>query len=301
MNHNKQRGFGLRHLLGAAITALGLLGTMPASAGPFDISPTGANDWNCRPTTAHPRPVVLVHGTLANMSYNMTTISSALKDDGYCVYALNYGGNGFTPITLYQVYGLAPMEQSSVELAQFVDRVLTSTGASKVDIIGHSQGGMLPRHYTKFNGGASKVNHIIGIAPSNHGGDLAGFNKLLQATPAALLIGNVAVGTWCPACMQQNAGTAFMTNLNAGGDTLPGITYTVISTKYDQVVTPYTSQALVGPNVTNIVVQNQCPYNTSEHLSLVADALTLRNVRNALDPANAVTPTCNNFGPFTYP
>ncbi len=162
-------------------------------------------------------------------------------------------------------------------------------------MIGHSQGGMLPRYYTKFLGGASKVNHIIGIAPSNHGGNIGGFETLMLQYPAAMQFMDLFVGTWAPSVMQQNSGSQFMADLNAGGDTLPGIRYTVISTKYDQVVTPYTSQALVGPQVTNIVVQNQCAFDVSDHTLLVASPLTLRNIRNALDPASYKTPNCFSF------
>ncbi|HKC19535.1 MAG TPA: hypothetical protein VKE27_07865 [Candidatus Dormibacteraeota bacterium] len=48
-------------------------------------SPPGANDWSCKPTSAHPRPVILVHGTFADMSDSWQALSPLLYDSGYCV------------------------------------------------------------------------------------------------------------------------------------------------------------------------------------------------------------------------
>src|SRR5262245_31811834 len=55
-------------------------------------SPPGANNWSCRPSAAHPRPVVLVHGTIENQTNNWQAASATLANNGYCVFAFNFGG-----------------------------------------------------------------------------------------------------------------------------------------------------------------------------------------------------------------
>jgi triacylglycerol esterase/lipase EstA (alpha/beta hydrolase family) len=241
-------------------------------------SPPGANDWSCEPTTAHPRPVVLVHGTFADMSNSWQAISPLLHNRGYCVFALNYGShNGSGAIG---VYGIGDIAQSAQQLNAFVDQVLAATGAAEVDLVGHSQGGMMPRYYLKNLGGAAEVNALVGLSSSNHGTTLNGLFTLGSFFPGA----NSLFGT-CPACEQQEAGSPFITQLNAGGDTVPGVAYTVIQTRFDQVVTPYTSAFLSGPNVKNILLQNQCVLDFGDHLSMPYDHIVAADVLTALDPA----------------
>src|SRR5689334_12792078 len=90
-------------------------------------SPPGANDWSCKPSAAHPRPVVLVHGTFADMSNSWQAISPLLKNNGYCVFALNYGSYGGSGAI--GVYGTGEIRNSAKELAAFVEQVLAATGA----------------------------------------------------------------------------------------------------------------------------------------------------------------------------
>src|SRR5918998_3698884 len=181
--------------LGGVLVAWALASACPAPASaqsPYispGISPPGANDWTCKPSAAHPYPVVLVHGTFGDMTVSWNLISPRLKRDGYCVFALDYGHRGTDPI-----------EGSAAQVSDFVDRVLAATGARRVSLVGHSQGGMMPRYYLKFLGGAAKVDDLIGLAPSNHG----------TANPLA-----APAGFACPACRQQAAGSAFLANLNA--------------------------------------------------------------------------------------
>lgn len=275
------------HLFGLAAINV-LLATSAGHARAEPAPPPGANDWNCQPTAAHPRPVILLHGLFGNMS-NMYSLSPRLKSEGYCVYAFNYGGNSATAATGDQMYGVAPIEESAAQLSAFVDRVLAATGTTQVDIVGHSQGGMMPRYYLQFLAGAPKVNHLVGIAPDNHGSTMHGLNKLAQSTP---YVPNMMFDSWCQSCLQNLTGSSFMNLLTSTPDTLPGVSYTVISTKYDQVAVPLSTQRLAGPNARNILLQDQCAWNYADHVSIIFDALAIRNVLNALDPARAVTPSC---------
>ena len=277
-------------LAAATLALLGasLMGVPAAQADTIDVSPPGANDWSCKPSAAHPYPVVLVPGTFENMAKNWATMSPALKSQGYCVFALNYGATNGVDAT-------GPVADSARQLAPFVEKVLASTGARKVDLVGHSQGGMMPRYYLGFLGGADKVNHLVGIAPSNHG-----TRGLITPTPDAVPPATSVGGSNCQACADQQAGSPFLTELNSIGDTVPGPAYTVISTSHDEVVTPYPSQFLAGPaqQVTNITIQDKCPADVIDHDQAPNYPVTQRLVSDALGqpagrPGNpAYQPSC---------
>lgn len=249
------RRFHFTAMLSAALLALGLFAAPAAQADSVSPDPPGANDFTCKPSAVHPYPVVLVPGTFETMAKNWSSLSPVLKDQGYCVFSLNYGVVNGVPAS-------GPVADSASELGQFVQSVLGATGAKQVDLVGHSQGGMMPRYYMGFLGGAKYVHQLIGIAPSNHG-----TQGLIAPSPAGMVLDTTATSTACQACADQYAGSAFMAQLNSIGDTVAGPAYTVISTRYDEVVTPYTSQALAGPSkqVTNLVLQDYCPLDTIEH------------------------------------
>ncbi|MEV6674996.1 triacylglycerol lipase [Streptomyces sp. NPDC051162] len=287
----KLRRRSFRALLPAlALTLAAAVAPTLATATPAHAAPvtSGWNNDSCKPSAAHPRPVVLVHGTLENGTDNWFSLAPYLVERGYCVYSFDYG----QVLGIPAFYGLGPIEEGAGKLASFVDTVLARTGASKVDIVGHSQGGMMPRYYLKFLGGAPKVGSLVGIAPNNHGTTLSGLTKLLDVVPGAR---GVLKGL-TPGLTDQVVGSDFMRRLNEGGDTVPGVNYTVIATKYDEVVTPYTSAFLSGPNVRNVVVQDLCPVDISMHLTLgTIDRLAFHETANALDPANATPTTCKTM------
>ncbi|MER5376820.1 alpha/beta fold hydrolase [Streptomyces sp. NPDC002553] len=273
-----------------ATAALSATATAPASAEPSSAATSassqgGWNDYDCRPSAAHPRPVVLVHGTFANSVDNWLSLAPYLTHRGYCVFSLDYGQLPGVPF----FHALGPIDESAGQLSAYVDRVLAATGAAEADIVGHSQGGMMPRYYLKFLGGAARVNALVGIAPNNHGTTLAGLTHLLPYFPGAEDLLTAAT----PALAQQIAGSEFMAKLNAGGDTVPGVRYTVIATRYDEVVTPYRTQFLSGANVDNVLIQDRCALDLSEHALLgLTDRIAFHEVANALDPAHATPSTC---------
>ena len=277
-----------RHVLRAlSVLLLTVAATLaPTAAAQADTAPSrGWNDYSCKPSASHPRPIVLVHGTLGNSVDNWLALAPYLVNRGYCVFSLDYGQLPGVPF----FHGLGPIDKSAEQLDAYVDRVLAATGAPEADLVGHSQGGMMPRHYLKFLGGAEKVNALVGIAPDNHGTTLLGLTQLLPYFPGAADL----ISAHTPGLADQIAGSPFLTKLNEGGDTVPGVTYTVIATRYDQVVTPYRSQFLTGEHVTNVLIQDKCALDLSEHVAIgTVDRITFHEVANALDPAHATPTTC---------
>ncbi|MDP9117784.1 MAG: lipase family protein [Actinomycetota bacterium] len=249
--------------------------------------PAGANDFSCKPSAAHPNPVILVHGLGATMTENWGTMSPLLKNNGYCVFALTYGtdpGEQF-------VGGLQPMEASSAELATLVDKVLAATHAHKVDLVGHSEGTVMPQYYLKFRGGAAKVDKYVAMTPLYQGTTLGGIGTFIHLFEAALpTVGGAVsslVASQCGSCEEFLSGSPFLRHLyNDGVYAVPGVRYTTIMTRYDELVIPYTSGYLNAPNATNIVVQDQCPIDFAEHLAVAFDPTVGQDILNALDPTH---------------
>ena len=145
----------------------------------------------------------------------------------------------------------------------------------------------MPRYYLKFLNGAAKVHTLVGLAPSNHGTTLNGLFRLAGYFPGAN-----ALLRECPACTQQKAGSTFIRNLNSRSETVAGVSYTVIQSRNDEVVTPYRSAFLAGRNVTNITLQKQCVLDQGEHLSMPYDHIADADVLTALDPRHPKHAAC---------
>lgn len=270
-----------RGLVTAASVALtGALAAAPASA-----ASSGVNDWACRPSAAHPKPVVLLHGLGSNKDANMGLLANTLMNEGYCAFSLTYGTTYYGPST----GGLASMRTSAAQIKDFVDRVRTATGAAEVDIVGHSEGTTVPAYYLKLLGGASAVDRFVGFGSNFQGTSLNGLQTLADLTGFRYILD--AGG--CVACNEFAPGSAFMTDLNSGGVTVPGVSYTSIVSRYDTVVTPYTSGVLApAANVRNIVLQDVCSTDFSGHVGMAVDPNVSAIVLNELDPAHAAPVAC---------
>jgi triacylglycerol esterase/lipase EstA (alpha/beta hydrolase family) len=217
--------------------------------------------------------VILVHGTFGDRRSLLDPISVAMKRAGFCVYSLDYGNRATGDI-----------RDSAAHLAEFIERVREVTDADKVSLVGHSQGGMMPRYYIKNLGGGAYVEDLVGLAPSNHG------------TSIILDEGATEASGLCLSCAQQAAGSQFLADLNAGDETPGDVSYTQIVTATDEVVVPYTSGFLAeGPNTTNVRIQDACALDLSEHLLIPMSASAIALTLDALTregPASPALKTC---------
>ncbi|KAF9981374.1 hypothetical protein BGZ65_004022 [Modicella reniformis] len=243
-------------------------------------SSSGFNDWSCKPSAAHPRPIVLVHGLIGNGWDNWLYMAPRFVARGYCVFSLTYGQLPGIPLFA----GLDKMETGAQQLSAFVDKVLAATNSTKVNLVGHSQGSLMPRYYLKYMGGAAKIDKYAAFGTIAYGTDLHSIAPFLTALGLYDVIKQV-VDPFCLSCFQLLQGSPFLKDLNAGGDTVPGVQYKYIVSKYDQVVTPYTSGHLrdKNPLVQNVVLQNICALDLSEHVAQMLDPIVFHSINAFFD------------------
>jgi hypothetical protein len=118
------------------------------------------NDPACKPSSAHPDPVVLVHGRSGHFT-DMHSISDALLGAGFCVFGQDYG--------LYDGQtGLDHLTVSGGQLRDFVQEVLATTGATKVDAVGYSEGTGVIQDFILAKGGAATVNRVVSFDGLQH-------------------------------------------------------------------------------------------------------------------------------------
>jgi pimeloyl-ACP methyl ester carboxylesterase len=225
----------------------------------------------------------------ANWSYHGPRIEAA----GYCVFALTYGLDPRTRGLPYRPGGTIRMQESSKEFKAFVKLVMAATGARKVDLVGHSEGTVMPRWYLERRGGRKRVKRFVALTPLWRGtdlGQLALLRDLGEPYGLSQPFVDVVAGI-CGSCPQFLRGSDYLRSLNRDGEHVPGINHTNIATATDELVQPYTS-GLMADGGTNIVLQEVCPLDLSEHGGVAFDPVVTQLILNALDPRNAAPVRC---------
>jgi triacylglycerol lipase len=209
-------------------------------------------------------PVVVVAG-LSGPAFAYEPFAARLRADGFQVYVYELPGLGFGDIAAS---------------AQALGGYVNGLGFAKVDVVGHSEGGLVSRYWIKNLGGAAKVGRYVSLGTPQYG------------TYVANIIAFLGLGSCLgiPACQQMTIGSSFLNQLNAGDDTPGAVRYTTVRTLEDELVRPV-DNAELRDGATNVLVQSACPLRVVGHLGLVLDGTVYSIVRQALTDA-AIRPNC---------
>lgn len=188
------------------------------------------------------QPVVFVHGW-SGASWNWAYFEESFAADGWAdedLWAWDYDSSLSNVVIAEQ-------------LADQVDEVLAATGASEVDLVTHSMGGLSSRHFLKFLEGTAQVDDWVSIGGPNHGT-------------------NAAYGCFETSCLDMRFGSEFLTNLNAGDETPSGADYATFWSPCDEVINPDSSTIVEGATNTRV--------SCIGHLSLLGSAEVYSGVRD---------------------
>ncbi|MFE2415433.1 esterase/lipase family protein [Streptomyces hokutonensis] len=169
-------------------------------------------------------PIIFVHG-LSGSASGWNDWVADFEADGYSsseLFAWSYDWTQSNVTTASQ-------------LATEVKSVLAQTGASKVDIVGHSMGTLSSRYFLKNLSGTSYVDHFVSVAGVNHGTTIASLCGWLYTS-----------------CKEMQTGSSFLTALNSGDETPGSVSYAAYWSDCDEAINPDTSAELSG--ATNVDV-----------------------------------------------
>ncbi|MFI6108438.1 esterase/lipase family protein [Streptomyces sp. NPDC051310] len=177
-------------------------------------APAGAAGTSAYRSTSH--PVLFVHGYNGAAS-NWDTMAGRFRNDGWPASHLDR----------WQYDSRQSNATTAQQLAAEVDRLLAATGASKVDVVTHSMGGLSSRHYAKHLGGSEKIDAWVSLAGPNHGTDAA--DSCFDAS-----------------CHDMRFGSDFLTALNSGDETPGSPRYATWWSPCDTFINPDSSVSVSG-------------------------------------------------------
>ena len=201
-----------------------------------------APNGNNTTSASHVDPVLFVHGYTSNASA-WNTMIARFQADGW-------ESNRLFAYTFSSTQSNATVAQA---VKTRVDQIRAQTGATKVDIITHSMGGLSSRYYLKNLGGAAVVDEWVSLGGPNHG------------------------TTWAYGCFffspcnQMIPGSSFLNALNSGDETPGAVRYGTWWSPCDELINPDTSTILSGATNT----QTAC----MSHSTLRTDATVYGQVR----------------------
>ncbi|HZU19089.1 MAG TPA: lipase [Candidatus Dormibacteraeota bacterium] len=229
-----------------------------------------------RPVQAQENVPVLIVGGLTEPAADLSLLRDRLQDAGFTVFTMALPG----PIP-----GIQDIAQSAQAVATEARAVLARTGASRLDVVGHSEGGLALRYYIENLGGGAQVRRYVSLGTPQHGTEVA---NLVATFP---ILGTL-VGAACTACAEMAVGSAFLDALNRPTDVPPGpIGYTALGTTHDELVVPAPQASFLHDGGTNASVQQFCPLDPVMHVGLLFDRPTAGLVVSALR-GGPLTTTC---------
>ncbi len=192
------------------------------------------------------RPVLLIHGFLGTRG-SMLPLEKRLEADGHAVFSFNLGTINYRDI-----------RRSAFIVHRKVERILSQTKWEKIDIIGHSMGGLIGLYYIKKLGGHERVQKLVLMGSPVRGTWLAA-------------LGVLTMGLWSSSTWQMLPRSKFLDELSQG-NLPPEVEVHTITAARDWVCAP-SSTVLPGAKQTSV------PYG---HASLVISDAVYQNIHELL-------------------